>query len=72
MEGNFNLEDVTLAYILGVACTPNMGPRDPDDWQFFGGKVPADVDVNDLIASRIGDSLVLTNIELFKLTKTMF
>lgn len=23
-----------------------MGPRDPDDWQFFGGKVPADVDVN--------------------------
>ncbi|MFS7890803.1 hypothetical protein Hanom_Chr15g01366831 [Helianthus anomalus] len=40
-EGNFVLEDVALAYILGTACTPNIGPRDVDDWQYFAdGIVP--------------------------------
>ncbi|KAF5764356.1 hypothetical protein HanRHA438_Chr15g0703481 [Helianthus annuus] len=40
-EGNFDLEDVALAYILGTACTPNIGPRDVDDWQYFAdGIVP--------------------------------
>nr|QRG29194.1 putative CP [Dactylorhiza cryptic virus 3] len=43
MEGHFNNEDVTLAYILGEACTPNLGPRDVDDWQFFDGQIPADL-----------------------------
>lgn len=43
MEGHFNNEDVSLAYILGEACTPNLGPRDVDDWQFFEGQVPADL-----------------------------
>ncbi|XP_026400781.1 uncharacterized protein LOC113296684 isoform X2 [Papaver somniferum] len=30
---NFNFEDVTLAYIVGVPCTPNLGYRDVDEWQ---------------------------------------
>ncbi|KAK7310663.1 hypothetical protein RJT34_08299 [Clitoria ternatea] len=32
-EGNFDYGDVTLNYILGIPCTPNLGPRDVDDWQ---------------------------------------
>lgn len=40
-EGNFSMEDITLGYILGVACTPRLGPRDVDDWQIFpDGIVP--------------------------------
>ncbi|CAH1414356.1 unnamed protein product [Lactuca virosa] len=40
-EDNYNLEDLTLAFILGTACTPNLGVRDVDDWQFFAeGIVP--------------------------------
>nr|QXV86353.1 coat protein [Partitiviridae sp.] len=39
-EGNFNLDDVSLAYIIGVACTPKMGPRDVDDWRLHQGRLP--------------------------------
>ncbi|KAL7611076.1 hypothetical protein Lser_V15G11400 [Lactuca serriola] len=40
-EDKYNLEDLTLAFILGTACTPNLGVRDVDDWQFFAeGVVP--------------------------------
>lgn len=34
-EGNYDIEDVTLAYILGTACTANLGPRDVDELQYF-------------------------------------
>ncbi|GKC39118.1 hypothetical protein Tco_1051502 [Tanacetum coccineum] len=44
-KGNYTLEDVTLAYILGTACTSNLGSRDVDDWQFFAeGVVPSNPD----------------------------
>ncbi|QED42882.1 ORF1 [Panax cryptic virus 1] len=33
-QDNYNDNDVTLAYIIGVACTPKLGPRDTDEWQF--------------------------------------
>lgn len=40
-EGNYDLEDVSLAYILGTSCTPNLGYKDVDDWQYFAeGIVP--------------------------------
>ena len=32
-EGNNTMDDVTIAYIVGAACTPHLGPRDVDDWQ---------------------------------------
>ena len=38
-EGNYTLEDVTLAYIIGVACTPKLAPRDYDEWQLLPGNV---------------------------------
>lgn len=38
-EGNYTMDDVTLAYIVGVACTPNMAPVDVDDWQSFPNRV---------------------------------
>jgi hypothetical protein len=41
-EGNFNNEDITIAYILGTACTSKIGFRDVDDWQLFpDGIIPA-------------------------------
>ncbi|KAK1422994.1 hypothetical protein QVD17_18287 [Tagetes erecta] len=44
-DGNYDLEDVTLAYILGTACTANLGPRDADEWQYFAdGLVPEYLD----------------------------
>ncbi|KAM0982848.1 hypothetical protein EV1_015591 [Malus domestica] len=39
--GNYTMEDVMVAYILGAACTPNLGFRDVDDWQ--NGIVPENV-----------------------------
>lgn len=33
MEGNCQAEDISLAYILGVSCTPLLGHRDIDEWQ---------------------------------------
>lgn len=30
---NYDLEDVSYAYILGVACTPLLAPQDSDSWQ---------------------------------------
>ncbi|ALT00591.1 capsid protein [Sinapis alba cryptic virus 1] len=45
MEGNFTMDDVTMAYILGVACTPKLAPCDVDDWQYFPNDVvPANLD----------------------------
>ncbi|UTQ50849.1 MAG: coat protein [Plant associated deltapartitivirus 2] len=32
-ESNYNDEDVMMAYIIGVACTPKLGHCDPDDWK---------------------------------------
>nr|WAK97201.1 coat protein [Polygonatum partitivirus 2] len=39
LEGNYTMEDVTIAYIIGEACTPNLAYRDVDDWQNFTGNV---------------------------------
>jgi len=42
LEGNYSMDDVSIAYIVGVPCTPNLGPRDFDDWQQFpNNTVPA-------------------------------
>ena len=38
-EGNYTMDDVSIAYIIGVACTPKLGPRDVDDWQQFENNV---------------------------------
>mgnify|MGYP000817820944 CR=1 FL=1 len=38
-ENNYDMRDVTVAYIVGVACTPKLGPRDIDDWQHFPGNI---------------------------------
>lgn len=40
-EGNYTMDDVTIAYIVGAACTPHLGPRDVDDWQT--GTLPENV-----------------------------
>nr|DAF42469.1 TPA_exp: coat protein [Dactylorhiza hatagirea deltapartitivirus] len=43
-ESNYSTDDITIAYILGVACTPKLGPRDYDEWQLYPGNVfPANV-----------------------------
>nr|AVV48359.1 putative coat protein [Pepper cryptic virus 1]QEO60281.1 putative coat protein [Pepper cryptic virus 1]QEO60283.1 putative coat protein [Pepper cryptic virus 1]QEO60285.1 putative coat protein [Pepper cryptic virus 1]BEU86401.1 putative coat protein [Pepper cryptic virus 1] len=34
-EANFNSQDVTAAYIIGVACTPKLGPSDDDAWKYY-------------------------------------
>nr|CEJ95597.2 coat protein [Pittosporum cryptic virus-1] len=33
-DQNYNDDDVALAYVTGVACTPKLAPRDVDDWQY--------------------------------------
>ncbi|KAI4322747.1 hypothetical protein L6164_022413 [Bauhinia variegata] len=46
-EFNCIKEDIVAAQILGVPCTPNLGPCDVDDWQYFpGGTMPADIPEN--------------------------
>lgn len=52
-QANYDMQDVTLAYILGCACSPRLAPRDIDDWQLFEGNViPANVNANDYDRSR--------------------
>ncbi|KAI3824851.1 hypothetical protein L1987_06322 [Smallanthus sonchifolius] len=53
-EGNYDIEDVTLAYILGTACTPNLGPRDVDEWQYFAEGVVSQ-DLNPLNYDRVAE-----------------
>lgn len=43
-KDNYDLEDVSYAYLIGVACTPHLGPQDMDDWQ----TVPNETNVNQL------------------------
>uniref|UniRef100_A0A803Q9N0 Uncharacterized protein n=1 Tax=Cannabis sativa TaxID=3483 RepID=A0A803Q9N0_CANSA len=38
-QGNYTMEDVTMAYIIGVSCSPMLAPRDVDDWQPFSGDI---------------------------------
>ncbi|CCH50610.1 coat protein [Persimmon cryptic virus] len=38
-ENHFSKEDLIAAHILGIPCSPRLGPRDVDDWQFFPGNV---------------------------------
>lgn len=33
-EGNYNDEDVSVAYVIGDACTPKLGHADIDDWKY--------------------------------------
>nr|QRG29214.1 putative CP [Rhodiola cryptic virus 2] len=33
--GNYTSEDVTIAFIIGVACTPKLAHQDSDTWQFL-------------------------------------
>ncbi|TYG88125.1 hypothetical protein ES288_A13G270000v1 [Gossypium darwinii] len=45
-EGHFSKEDLIAAQILGIPCTPRLGPCDVDDWQFFAGNaLPAQLNV---------------------------
>jgi len=47
MESNFSRVDLIAPHILGIPCTPRLGPRDVDDWQFFpGGALPPRVNIN--------------------------
>ncbi|PWA59773.1 coat protein [Artemisia annua] len=49
-EENYNIEDVNLAFILGVPCTPPMSVRDTDDYQQFPRNViPDEIDVKKYI-----------------------
>lgn len=67
-EGNYNHEDFTLAYILGTPCTPNLGVRDVDDWQFFAeGIVPRNpnpVKYNRVVARRFYGSFEVRTMEI--------
>jgi len=48
-EGNYSREDLVAAQILGIPCSPRLGPRDFDDWQIFpGGTLPATIDLTTL------------------------
>jgi hypothetical protein len=53
-EDNYNDEDIAIAYILGVACTQKLAPRDVDDWVFYpNGIVPNNpLAVNDRATDR--------------------
>lgn len=43
-EANYSREDLVAAQILGIPCSPRLGPRDFDDWQIFpGGTLPANI-----------------------------
>lgn len=49
MEGNYAPEDITLAYIIGAACSPKLGPRDVDDWQDWPDQIrPAEFNMAQL------------------------
>lgn len=46
VENNFDMRDVALAYIVGVACTPKLGPLDRDEWQQFPNNIlPQNINV---------------------------
>jgi len=34
-EGNYNSEDLVLAFIIGCACSPRIGPVEIGEWQWF-------------------------------------
>lgn len=36
------MDDVSIAYIVGVACTPNTGPCDVDEWNEYPNGVRPD------------------------------
>ncbi|XP_020261848.1 uncharacterized protein LOC109837880 isoform X2 [Asparagus officinalis] len=38
-EGNYTADDVTIAYIIGEACSPNLAYQDVDDWQNFPNNI---------------------------------
>ncbi|KAH9754437.1 hypothetical protein KPL71_015443 [Citrus sinensis] len=48
-EGNYTVDDVSLAYIVGAACSPNLGPCDEmDDWKPFpDGILPEEITTSD-------------------------
>nr|WEU67079.1 coat protein [Galphimia cryptic virus] len=55
-EGNYSDEDLAVAYIVGVACTPKLGIRDVDEWQSWeNNQIPAEINVsrlNRVVANR--------------------
>ncbi|QBC66122.1 coat protein [Cucumis melo cryptic virus] len=52
-ENNYDMRDVTVAYVLGVACTPKLGPRDIDEWQYFPANVlPREIRASDYARER--------------------
>lgn len=38
LENNYNETDISVAYILGVACTPKVALPDIDDWRYLEQK----------------------------------
>lgn len=67
-EGNYNNDDVAIAYIIGVACTPKLAMRDVDEWQSWeNNQIPAAYNVNNLnriIPRRWHGSIDIRTIEL--------
>nr|DAD54824.1 TPA_asm: coat protein [Quinoa-associated deltapartitivirus 2] len=50
MENNFNFVDVTIAYIIGVACSPKLGSCDRDEWVNLN---PATINLNALSLNNV-------------------
>nr|WIL96150.1 coat protein [Carrot cryptic virus 2] len=48
-EGHYSPSDLVAAYIIGEACTPNMGPSDRDEWQTWpNNSKPATISIGSL------------------------
>ncbi|QTG10437.1 coat protein [Marigold cryptic virus] len=49
-DGNYNEIDISVAYILGVACTPKVSLPDTDEWRIVPLKTdPKKIDVNSYV-----------------------
>lgn len=49
-EGNYNDEDIAVAYVIGDTCTPKLGHSDIDDWKYTNSAT-IDLTSQDLIDS---------------------
>ncbi|UTQ50852.1 MAG: coat protein [Plant associated deltapartitivirus 4] len=55
LENNYNETDISVAYILGVACTPKVSLPDIDDWRYLDARVDMrriDVDTYKRVIAR--------------------
>jgi hypothetical protein len=63
-ESNYTDHDLALSFILGVSCTPHLGPVQYDEWQWYPGLTKGNTIIDPWTHPRVSPRTIHGNSEV--------